>query len=123
MYKYYFEKLDVWTLAKDFAKEIYVQTESFPSTEKYGITNQIRRAVVSVPTNLAEGSARSTSKDQANFSTIAYSSLMETLNLLIISYELDYLKAEEYTALRLKINEIANKINALRNSQLGKSKK
>lgn len=71
-YTFYFEKLEVWHLAIELAKDIYQSTASFPREEKFGLTNQIRRASVSVSSNLAEGSARITKKDQAHFSTIAF---------------------------------------------------
>ena len=84
MYTYYFEKLEVWKLSKDLVKEVYLITNNFPNEEKFNIVSQIRRAVISIPTNLSEGSSRSTRKDQANFTTISFSSLMEVLNLLIL---------------------------------------
>ena len=118
MYKFYFEKLEVWKDAIQLTKEVYKLSRKFPDDEKFGIISQIRRASVSITTNLAEGSGRSTQKDQANFTTMAYSSLMEVLNLLIVSVELEYLEEEVYLEVRDKIEMIANKLNALRNSQL-----
>jgi four helix bundle protein len=117
-YEYYFEKLDVWQLSRQLTKEIYRITNEFPSEEKYGLTSQIRRASVSVASNLAEGSSRSTKKDQANFTTMAYSSLMETLNLLILASDLEYVDVQEYKEARTRIQEISNKLNALRKSKL-----
>ena len=117
MYKFYFEKLEVWKDAIQLTKEVYKLSRKFPDDEKFGIISQIRRASVSITTNLAEGSGRSTQKDQANFTTMAYSSLMEVLNLLIVSVELEYLEEEVYLEVRDKIEMIANKLNALRNSQ------
>ena len=113
MYTYYFEKLNVWKLSKDLVKDIYSITNKFPDYEIYGIVSQIRRAAVSVPTNISEGSARITIKDRGHFYMISYSSLMEVLNLIIISYEIQYISESDYEQLRLKINEISNKINAL----------
>jgi four helix bundle protein len=89
----------------------------FPKEEKFGLTSQIRRAAVSIPTNLAEGSARKTSKDQSNFTTTSFSSLMEVLNLLIISADLNLIEESHYLNSRPLIEEISNKLNALRNSQ------
>ena len=68
--------------------------------------------------NIAEGTSRASGKDKAHFSVIAFSSLMETLNQLIIANDLGYLSSEELMELRVKINEIANKLNALRKAQL-----
>jgi four helix bundle protein len=120
-YQYYFEKLDVWQLARVLIKEIYLITNKFPVDEKFGLTSQIRRASVSVASNLAEGSSRGTKKDQAHFTTMAYSSLMELLNLLIISSDLDLIEEEKYEELRARVQEISNKLNALRKSQLKSS--
>ena len=118
MHIYYFEKLEVWQLSRRLIKKIYSITDKFPTEEKFGIISQIRRSAVSVAANLAEGSSRRTKKDQANFTTMSYSSLMELLNLLIISTDLDYLDSSNYNEVRLNIEEIGNKLNALRNSQL-----
>lgn len=85
MKQYSFDKLEVWSLAKDFSRLVYKITQSFPYDEKYGIISQLRRASISVCTNLAEGSGRINNKDKAHFTQIAYGSLMEVLNLLIIS--------------------------------------
>jgi len=71
MYTYYFEKLEVWSLPKILVKEVYRITNTFPKSENFGMISQIRRAVVSIPTNLAEGSYRKTKKDQAHFTTIS----------------------------------------------------
>jgi four helix bundle protein len=120
MYTFYFEKLEVWKDSIELIKSIYQLTRQFPEDEKYGITSQIRRSSISVANNISEGNSRTTGKDQANFTTISYSSLMETLNLIIISYQLEYLRNDAYQTLRLEIEKIANKLNALRRSQLAK---
>lgn len=101
-YQYSFEKLKAWIEAKELVKLIYKTTSNYPSEERFGITNQMRRSSVSVASNLAEGSSRKTSKDQAHFSTMAFSSLMELLNQIIISYELDFISEELYNELRKK---------------------
>ena len=71
MYTYPFEKLEVWYLSKKLAVDIYKLTKTFPPEEKYGMVSQMRRAAISVSSNLAEGTARSTAKDRANFYQIA----------------------------------------------------
>ena len=91
-----FEKLKVWQNAIRLVMAIYRCTQSFPQEEKFGLSSQIRRAVVAIPTNIAEGVARKTAKDQAHFSTIAYSSLTEVLNLLIIAKELNLVNPSDY---------------------------
>ena len=117
-YKFSFEKLTVWIDSKELIKLIYSATKSFPEVEKFGLTNQLRRASVSVASNLAEGTSRKTSKDKAHFTTMSYSSLMEVLNQIIISKELGYINEEDYTVIRESIQKIANKLNALRNAQI-----
>lgn len=117
-YQFPFEKLEVWKLSKDFVKEIYRLTNEFPDSEKYGMVSQIRRAAISVPNNLAEGAGRFSGKDQARFSEIAYGSLMEVTNLLIISIELEMLSKEKVKEMMLEIHVIAKKISSLRNYQI-----
>ena len=116
-YLFPFEKLEVWQLTKELVLSIYNISKKFPSNEKYGLTSQINRAVISIASNLAEGSSRISKKDQAYFSQLAYSSLMEVVCQLNIGMDLDFLKKEEYVVLRQKIIVLSNKINALHRSQ------
>ncbi|MBN4085204.1 four helix bundle protein [Flavobacteriaceae bacterium AH-315-B10] len=120
MYIYSFEKLEVWKAAKELSKMIYTLTKSFPDDEKFGLTSQLKRASISICSNIAEGSARKTNKDKAHFTIIAFSSSVEVLNQIIITHELDLINSEEYTVLRQKIESITNKLNALRNHQINK---
>ena len=120
-YLFPFEKLEVWQLAKELVLSIYNISKKFPSNEKYGLTSQINRAVISVASNLAKGSSRISKKDQAYFSQLAYSSLMEVVCQLNIGMDLDLLKKEEYVVLRQKIIVLSNKINALHRSQRERS--
>lgn len=99
-------------------KNIYTLTSQFPETEKFGLISQLRRASISVCSNLAEGTSRKTRKDKEYFTTIAYSSTMEILNQLIIANELDFINNRNYQECRLRIDAIANKLNALKKSQL-----
>ena len=117
-YKFSFEKLTVWIDSKELVKIIYSVTKTFPEEEKFGLTSQLRRASVSIASNLAEGTSRKTNKDKAHFTTMSYSSLMEVLNQIIISKELDFINKEDYLVIRDSIQKIANKLNALRNSQI-----
>lgn len=122
MRSFSFENLVVWQKSKDLAKDIYGATKSFPKEELYGLTSQLRRAAVSISSNLAEGTSRETSGDKARFSTIAYSSLMETLNHLIIAKELNYISESDYLILRKQIEEIGRMLNALKKQQKGQQK-
>lgn len=117
-YKFSFEKLQVWVDSKELVKLIYAATGKFPDEEKFGLSNQLRRAAVSIASNLAEGSSRVTNKDKAYFSTIAFSSLMEVLNQIIIAKELKFIDEDNFTVLREQIEKISNKLNALRKTQL-----
>ena len=120
MYIYPFEKLEVWQLSKRLVVKIYQITQHFPIDEKFGLVNQMRRAAVSVCSNLAEGSSRNTSKDQAYFYTMSYSSLTELLNQLLISFDLEWISENELTSIRTEMEIISGKINALRKSILNK---
>lgn len=117
MYTYSFEKLDVWNESKDFTKSIYTITSTFPDQEKFGLVSQLRRASVSICSNIAEGSARSTYKDKAHFTTMAFSSAIEVLNQLILSFEMNFISEEVYSKMRLELESITNKLNGLRNYQ------
>ena len=112
-----YKDLEAWKESKKLAIGIYKITADFPDNEKYGITNQMRRAAVSICSNIAEGSARKTNKDKAHFTTISFGSAVEVLNQLILTVELGLLTQESYQELRLKLESITNKLNALRNHQ------
>ncbi|MEL6917319.1 MAG: four helix bundle protein, partial [Bacteroidota bacterium] len=84
MYIYSFEKLEVWKEAKEFTKTIYAFTSTCPGEEKFGLTSELRRASISICSNIAEGSARKTDKDKAHFTTISFSSAVEVLNQLFL---------------------------------------
>ena len=115
---YSFEKLDVWQKSRVLVKGIYQLTETFPSEEKFGLTNQLRRAGISVASNLAEGTSRASSRDQARFTQLSYGSLMEILSQLIIATDLNYISEEQMNETRPIIEEVANKLTQLRKSQL-----
>ena len=118
MYLYSFEKLEVWKESIKLVKAIYVLTNNFPENEKFGLVSQLRRATISISSNLAEGTSRSIYKDKAHFTTMAYSSAMEILNQIIISKELDFIDEKNYLETREHIYKISNMLNALRKSQL-----
>ena len=120
MFTYSFEKLEVWVESKKLTKNIYLITKNFPSEEKFGLTSQLRRASISVCSNIAEGSARKTNKDKAHFTIMAFSSAVEVLNQIIIAHELEFINLKEYKSLREQIESITNKLNALRNYQINK---
>lgn len=118
---YSFEKLASWQQAKQLAIWTYGVTKTFPAEEKFGIVPQMRRAAISIASNLAEGTSRKTAKDQANFSTISYSSTIELLNDLIIANELKYINMELYEQGREMIEKQTFLIAQLRKSQQRKN--
>jgi four helix bundle protein len=120
--KYSFEKLDAWIMSKDLVKDIYILTRNFPKEELFGLTSQIRRASVSIASNLAEGSSRTSPKDQVRFYVISFSSLVEVINQLIISHDSGFVSNEDYIKLRSKIEKLSNFINSLRQSVSNKIK-
>jgi four helix bundle protein len=118
MKTYSFENLDVWQCSRKFAVAVYSITKSFPEEEKFGLVSQMRRAAISISSNLAEGSAKHTGKEKARFTETAFGSLMELLNQLIISCDLEFLSEQKLSEIRLSIDEIAGKASRLRESQL-----
>ena len=103
MKTYSFEKLEVWKESIELVKTIYKITNTFPSEEKFGLISQLRRASISMSSNLSEGTSRNTNKDKAHFTTISFSSAMEVLNQLIISKELNFISENDYILVRAKI--------------------
>ena len=95
--------LDVWKKSIQFVKKIYEITSKFPDTEKYGLTNQMRRCAVSIPSNIAEGAGRNSKKEFKQFLYISLGSISEIETQLIISTELSYLKDK---SLLEELNEI-----------------
>ena len=113
---YSFEKLKVWQEAKKLVVDVYHLLDNFPKFEKYALCDQIRRAIVSVPSNIAEGSGRRSLKEQIHFLEIAYGSLMETYNQLLIAIELTYITEESVETIKPSIDAVAKMINGLSNS-------
>lgn len=116
-HEYSFEKLNVWKHSIEFVEKIYKLTDNFPKSELYCLTSQIRRATISIPSNIAEGSTRKSLKDQARYSEIAFGSLIEALNQTIIAHRLNYINNDDLSIIRLEIEDISRQLNALKNSQ------
>ena len=123
MKTYAFEKLECWQQAKKLAVWIYKNTQKFPMEEKFGLVSQMRRASISIASNVAEGTSSKTFKDQSHFSTISYSSTIELLNDLIIAKDLGYLTNEQYTEGRAQVEIQTFLIAGLRKSQQNRIKK
>jgi S23 ribosomal protein len=115
-YKYSFEKLEVWNDARNLVKMIYLQTNNFPERERFGLSSQMQRAVVSIVSNIAEGVSRNSVKEKIRFVELAYGSLMELYCQLYVSVDLDYLTPNTFMLIKVEIDKIANKANALKRS-------
>ncbi len=108
--------LEVWKKSIDFVTTVYQVTENYPKTEIYGLTNQIRRAVVSVPSNIAEGAVRTSKKEFLQFLSISLGSLSEVETQLIVSRNLVFLSNEQYERLIPLLTEIRKMIIGLKKS-------
>ena len=109
-------KLDVWKKSMEFVKDIYQATEQFPKAEIYGLTSQMRRASVSIPSNLAEGAARKGSKEFQQFLNIAQGSISEPDTQIELSLMLSYLDLKLYDDLMNKLNTISKMLFGLSKS-------
>lgn len=107
--------MEVWKETMAMTVGIYQLTAGFPKEEQYSLTDQLKRAMSAVPANIAEGNSRNTGKDKAHFLSIAYCSLMEVMNHLILANRLGYLNEEQLQDFRLNIEKSSAQISALRN--------
>jgi four helix bundle protein len=110
-----FKELIIWQKARILVKEVYENTISFPANEKYGITSQIQRAAISIPSNIAEGSGRGSNKDFSRFLDMAMSSAFELETEIILSYDLNYMNENNYNLILPKIQEVQKMIFAFKN--------
>jgi four helix bundle protein len=113
-YKYAFEKLDVWSDARQFVKYIYSITKTFPDIERYGLCSQMQRAAVSIASNIAEGSSRLSDKEKIRFFEISYGSLMEVYCQLHLALDLEYIDNKTVEAAKPLIDAIARRLSALK---------
>lgn len=112
----YFKELKVWQKAIELVTNTYPRTQAFPKEELYGLTSQIRRCAVSIPSNIAEGCGRKTEKDFSNFLGIALGSAFEFETQLIISKNLSFIQQEDFSVLESEIQHIQNMIIKLQKS-------
>ena len=113
---YRFEKLVAWQVAKEMTKSVYKLVNKFPSHEQHALSNQIRRAAISVPSNIAEQTGRSSSREKIHFLEIAYGSLMEIYCQLQIAMELGYISQSDLQEIRPAIFRTSKLISGLRKS-------
>ena len=110
-----FKKLDIWIKSMDLASEIYLLTNSFPSIERFGLISQMQRSAVSIPSNIAEGSAKSSNKDFSRFLEMSIGSSFELETQLILATKLNYLESEVSISTQNKINELQKMIIGFKN--------
>ena len=108
-----YRDLEVWKLSIDFVKKVYQVTHNFPASEKFGLINQIRRAAVSIPANIAEGQGRNSIKEFKQFLAISLGSLAELETQLIIAKEIEYLTLNELNTLLATLDRIRKMIRGL----------
>lgn len=114
--RFRFENLEVWQDARTLNRRVYRLTRKFPSDEQFGLTSQIRRATVSVSSNIAEGSGRNSDKDFAHFLEQAYGSLMEVASQIFIAVDEAYVSKDEAESVLEDIDKLAGKTVALNRS-------
>lgn len=106
-----FKKLNIWSNAMVLAKEVYLVTSKYPKEEKYGLVSQINRCSVSVPSNIAEGSSRSSNKEFSHFVKIALGSLFELETQIILSHEFQIIENHDLNKLIEKIVILQKMLN------------
>ena len=111
-----FKSLKVWQKGIDLVKNVYKSSREFPKEELYGLTSQIRRSAISIPSNIAEGSGRGTDKDFNRFLDIALGSSYELETQIIIANELEFILEQDFKDLSLKVNEAQKMIAGLQKS-------
>lgn len=115
MNRYSYKNLNVYQDAKAFVVAVYKLLDSFPDTEKFALCNQIRRAAISVTSNIAEGVSRISNKEKIHFLEIAYASLMEVDSQLDVSIELGYITIEQYNIIEEFVVCVRKQLSSLRN--------
>lgn len=111
-----FKKLMVWEKAHAFALAVYQTTKGFPKDELYGLTSQLRRAAVSIPSNLAEGCGRGGNAELARFCDISMGSACESEYQLLLAKDLNYVCPESHSALTEQVNEVQRMLTGLAKS-------
>ena len=114
MNKYSYKNLNVYQDAKDLVVDVYQLLKSFPVEERYALCDQIRRAVISITSNIAEGMNRISDKEKSHFLGFAYASMMEVDSQLDVAVVLGYITLEQYNIIEEKIDRIARQLSALR---------
>lgn len=114
--QYAFEKLNAWKESRILVKNVYQLLDNFPKFENYALCDQIRRSIVSVPSNLAEGSGRQSVKEKIHFIEIAFGSMTEVFCELQTACDLDYITESQFNELRPQFTNVAKMLSGLRTS-------
>ena len=123
MNDFYYRKLDVYNLAKAFVMQTYELLRKYPDYEKFALCDQLRRAAISIPSNIAEGAGRMSFKERLHFYDIAYGSLTESLCQLEISKDLGYIAEEEFSQMEQIASRVSMTLIALKKSMQDKLSK
>ena len=113
-----FQKLEVYRLSVNFVKDVYSLINTFPDTERFALCSQIRRASVSIPSNIAEGVSRISDKEKAHFIEISYGSLMEVFCQTEIAKELGYIADGQFEEIEEKVERLSKLLSSLRHRYL-----
>lgn len=113
-----YKNLDIYTRSRELVKRVYDVVNKFPIEERFALSSQIRRAIISVPSNIAEGLSRTPIKEQCHFLDIAYGSLMEADCQLEIACDLSFLTKEEYDSIYIIINDVARMLIGLKKHRI-----
>ena len=105
-YMHNFKELIVWQKSRYLVKDIYKLTQKFPADERFGLTQQIRRAAVSIPSNIAEGSGRGTNNDFSHFIDIANGSAFELETQMYLALDLEYISQSEFEEIAIKLIDV-----------------
>lgn len=115
MEEFVFERLQVWQKSRFLVKEVYSLLDGFPNFEKYALCDQIRRAIISVSSNIAEGCGRPSYKERVHFIEIAYGSLMESYCQLVLAEDLGYISTDARLKIKPAFEEVAKMLSGFRN--------
>ena len=115
-----YKKLEVYTIGKELVLRVYELLKKFPKEEQYALCDQLRRAVISVPSNVAEGLGRLSEKEQVRFIEIAYGSLLEVETQLDLAYDLRYITEEDLEGVMVLVDREARLLSGLRSRRMEK---
>jgi len=120
MKDFFYKKLDAYKVAKEFTVYVYSLVKKYPSYEQYALCDQLRRAAISIPSNIAEGMGRTAIKERIHFLEISYASMMEVLCQLDISQSIGYISEQELALAESQADHLSRIMSGLRNNLIGK---